>query len=182
MTVYGQQGISGVLSSGNYDQVSMTVDMGTIYNATNTVIAMCDLISDYLNLIMNELTDLTLSWTGTSAQAATDAYNMWNNVTFILFGTQNDPGAGCLNILSGGLYAVVNDYAYNEITVGNMWTQFWDNINGDPSGSSYTDSSGQLHPITPPPSTSPPPNNTTNVTDGTSSSPPYHDTAVNETF
>jgi hypothetical protein len=182
MTVYGPNGIISVQSSGNYDQVSMTVDMREINNATNKVIVDCELISDHLNAIMNALDGLALSWTGYSSAAATDAYNNWNDTTRLLYGTQSDPGAGALNMLASGLYTVVNDYAFNEITVGNMWTQFWDQINGDPSGSSYTDSSGNLHPITPAPGSSPPPNDTTDVTDGTLSSPPYHDTAVNEIF
>lgn len=151
----------------NYDQVTINIHLDELNTAATTVIDQCTIINDHLTVINKTLSDLRLAWTGAASDNAQQVNASWNNLMAWLYGSANDPDAGILNILSSGLYAVVQNFAYNDEDIASMFTKFPDpNVQNGPS----------------PDPNKPLPGNDQGFVDGTYSQPPYHDTAVNETF
>jgi uncharacterized protein YukE len=164
----------------NYDNVTLTVDMESLNTAANAIYQYCTNINNALGYINNILSGLALAWTGPSSDEAQTAANDWNSMMTTLFGTKADPDAGILNILAGGLLQAVQNYSTNEQAIGMMFSYYWDQVNGDPSGNVTTDSSGNLVPIRSQ-SSGPPPDQNQDITNwGTPY--PYATTAVDESF
>lgn len=153
---------------GNYDSVTVTVNMAELYTAAQNIVTQVKLVGDYLTVINNTLSNLRLAWTGPAATDA-DAVNAnWNNLMTELFGTQADPSTGILNILSGGVDAGSTNYVTNDWGIATMFSAFYN---------AFSSSSGNA-------GNSPPPDTTQSVFDGSNfqPNPPYHDTAVNEVY
>ena len=153
---------------GNYDSVTITVNMDELNTAAQNIVGQCTIIGDYLTMINKTLSDLRLAWTGPAATDADEVNANWNNLMTELFGTQADPKTGILNILAGGVSTGVTNYASNDWGIASMFSTFYN---------AFPASSGNA-------SNSPPPDTTQSVFDGSNfePNPPYHDTAVNEVY
>jgi len=142
----------------NYDAYTIASAPALMYDtATNVSTSAANIVSCLSNII-NAVTSLRLSWTGTSASSASlaqDFNNRWAAITTALYGTQGDPSSGAINQLMEGLALAAQNYLNNEDQVAGMFSAYSNAGSGGPSGQSVVDQ----------------------VTNGY-----YHTTSVNETF
>jgi hypothetical protein len=71
-------------------------------------------IVDSLNVIVHTLQSLTLGWAGKTAQEAKDFGDRWTAVAEELFGTDDHPENGALNIVLAGVGIVASLFAGAE--------------------------------------------------------------------
>jgi len=117
-------------------------------------------INSAMNDIINSLNSLKLTWTGDSASTATDYQQRWDAALTLLYGTQDDPATGALNVLAGGVAQAASNYSQNEAGVTAMFDTFEANL----LKPSSTDVGNQIDDVTGTPV------------------PNYHTTTVNEIF
>jgi len=108
----------------NYDDSSLTIDPAVLSDAAQSVKESVAEISLQLKLMNIVLTDLTLSWTGTSASAANKYNDEWNDALQDLFGTKGDPDSGALTTLASGVSAAAQNYNQTEDAVTQMFSKF----------------------------------------------------------
>jgi uncharacterized protein YukE len=148
----------------NYDASTLNIDPGGMNSCANTVLSLVQDISNYLSTINSTLSNLTLSWVGTSSSDATTYNDEWNAAVQKLFGTQDDPSSGALVVLVNGIMSASANYSQTEDNITDMFNSF---ASGFSSGSSSS---------------------TSNVTDQTSdpidngAEYAYHSTAATETY
>lgn len=139
----------------NYDAYTIASAPALMYDtATNVSTSAANIVSCLSNII-NAVTSLRLSWTGTPGSLAQDFNNRWAAITTALYGTQGDPSSGAINQLMEGLALAAQNYLNNEDQVAGMFSAYSNAGSGGPSGQSVVDQ----------------------VTNGY-----YHTTSVNETF
>jgi uncharacterized protein YukE len=169
---------------GNWNSSTIDVDPWVLHASAANMITAAQAILDDLGVIITALNNLKISWVGDSSDAATAATDRWNATMAQLFGTQQDPSSGILNILTGGLaYDAVN-YSQCEKQVRDMFAQFESAL----TASSDQTSSGQ----TPAAAVAAladsllaavaPQQNVTDAPYPISSTHYYHTTSVNENF
>jgi len=164
----------------NYDSSSISVDPGGLNSCSDAITAQVQDIANYLGNINNALSNLALSWAGQAANAASTYNTDWASVVQALFGTQDDPSTGALNILVGGLSSAAQNYSAAEAAIAKMFTDY---SNAFPAGSASTGtmsvSFAPAAPVSPVTST----NAITDVPTGPAGSggeDMYHTTSVNE--
>jgi uncharacterized protein YukE len=140
----------------NWDTSTLMVSPSEVNSIYQSVNSSATDINNYLNDIIELLSGLRLSWTGTSASLADDFATRWTNAMTALWGTKADPDAGIAQVLLGALSVVASNYGENEQALTGMWNQFGS------GGSSNTWNSTDI---------------TDQVTNGY-----YHTTSVDETF
>ena len=148
----------------------MSVHMDEVQAAAKAVLLQRAVIAGYLQGIEGVLGRLALAWTGGgdgAADRAQAAARAWSTVMAGLYGTENDPDAGSLNMLCGGLGKVVSNFVANEWAISQMFGQFYLGMTGAPPAAGVT-----------------PPDSRQSVADGPAGPPGssslYHFTAVNE--
>ncbi|MFG2525236.1 WXG100 family type VII secretion target [Streptomyces sp. NPDC048527] len=144
---------------GNYNASRVSVDPSQLNSCVDRLNQCCDSINAALADIMASLGDLRLSWTGDSQQLADDFNTRWEFAMGEMFGTQENPGTGILNTLTGGVAYAVENYANTEASIANMWNQFERALASPTNGT---------------------PADFTDTASGTPN-PNYHTTSVNET-
>jgi uncharacterized protein YukE len=164
----------------NYDSSSISVDPGGLNSCSDAITAQVQDIANYLGNINTALSNLTLSWVGQAANAASTYNTDWTNAVQALFGTQNDASTGALNILVSGLSSAAQNYSATEAAIAQTFTQY---SNAFPAVSASTASmSVSYAPAGPPPSAT----STKAITDaptdpaGSSGEDMFHTTSVNE--
>jgi uncharacterized protein YukE len=141
----------------NWDASTISIDMNTMNEIAQSVLASSTNINNDLGDIINALSSLPISWTGGSATLADEFNTRWSKATTALYGTQGDPGSGILNIITSGLAEAANNYSQGEGAIKYMFSQF--TSTGSSSGAPST----------------------TGVSDVVTGNV-YHLTSVNETF
>jgi hypothetical protein len=79
-------------------------------------------IVDSLTAIVHALESLNLGWAGKTAQEAKDFGNRWTAVAKELFGTDDHPEDGALNIVVEGVYIVASLFAGAEQALKDFFT------------------------------------------------------------
>jgi uncharacterized protein YukE len=127
----------------NYDESSIAVDPGGLNSCASSITSMVQFISYCLSDINKTLGNLTLSWTGDAANAATNYNNEWNAAVEALFGKQTSgtpsgpigpvtvtpssaaaDNAGALNTLVNGLSSAAQNYSTTENTIASMFNKY----------------------------------------------------------
>jgi hypothetical protein len=107
----------------NYDNTVVDVDPGTIeLNADLIQIAVTE-VSESFNVIMDTLTNLALSWSGTSSTVANEFNTLWADAMTRLFGTKDNPESGILSVVVSGMKGAVQNYSSTEQNVVEMFNQ-----------------------------------------------------------
>lgn len=163
----------------NYDASSLNIDPGGLNSEAQSVIALVQDISNYLNSINTALSNLTLSWAGSSAQAASNFNDEWTNAVQALFGTQGDPNSGALAILVNGLSSAAQNYSQNEQNIASMFNKFGAAFSSSPTPPSPT--AIQSDPQAKPAGLTSTTNDPTDLIDGGPEGL-YNTTSVNETY
>jgi uncharacterized protein YukE len=119
----------------NYDSSSISIDPGGLNSCSDAITAQVQDIANYLGNINNALSNLTLSWVGQAASAASTYNTDWASAVQGLFGTQSDPSTGALNILVSGLSSAAQNYSATEAAIAQMFTDY---SNAFPAASAST--------------------------------------------
>jgi uncharacterized protein YukE len=156
----------------NYDSSTLNIDPGGLSSEAQLVLASVQDIANDLVTIATTLQNLTLSWTGASATAASKYGTEWTDATKALFGTKSDPTSGALQVLVNGLGSAAQNYAQNEANVASTFNKFYKAFSSSPpaGNSSHGTSSSQAagKPVTDKPA------------DAVNGVYMYHTTSVNE--
>lgn len=151
---------------GNWNSSSVRVDPLVLNGSAANLKSAIQNIQDDLSAIITALNDLKISWTGDSATVAAAAAKRWTDVTTELYGTQEHPEQGILNVLSGGIASDAVNYSKCESAVYDMFNLFENSLETAPG-------TGAPAPA--------PQNSIIDDSDGVTKAP-YHTTSVNETF
>ncbi|MDN3357277.1 hypothetical protein [Actinomadura sp. DC4] len=93
-------------------------------------------IADSLGVIVDALQSLNLGWAGKTAQEANDFGDRWTAVAKELFGTDDHPEDGALNIVLDGVYIVASLFAGAEQGLKDFFTDMTTALAGDGGGDS----------------------------------------------
>jgi uncharacterized protein YukE len=107
----------------NYDSTVVDVDPSSIEMSADAIQIAVVEVSQSLNVIMNTLSGLALSWTGESADVANKFNTLWSNAMTSLFGTKDDPDIGILSAVVSGMKGAVQNYSASEQQVVDMFNQ-----------------------------------------------------------
>ena len=110
----------------NYDDSSIEVAPAMIQLAAAVIGQNIQNIADALTQINNTLSDLALSWTGSSSALAAQYNDSWQSATTKVFGTQQDPGTGALNMLNNAVEQAVQVYTQTEENITSMFWKYAD--------------------------------------------------------
>ena len=118
----------------NYDTVRLNVNPQHLHDSAGQLEANVAEINDALGDVITSLGDLKLSWTGPASDSASDFNQRWGAAMTTLFGTQDDPSQGVLNVMTDGLLGAAQNYGSNEYQIKQMYQKFNDLMNGSSSG------------------------------------------------
>ncbi|TKA02073.1 WXG100 family type VII secretion target [Actinacidiphila oryziradicis] len=125
----------------DYDSASLSVDPQTINTFVNALKAQAQDVADTLISINGTLSGLALGWAGDTADEVQVFNDSWTNTMTSMFGTQDDPSKGVLNVIIGGLQEVAVGYSWTELQLAGMWQQFYTQLSSAASGSAATPTS-----------------------------------------
>jgi len=160
---------------GNWNSSTVDVDPMVLHDSAATMTTAAQGILNDLTDIITALNSLKVSWVGDSADAATAATDRWNNMMTLLYGTEDDPSTGILNILTAGLATDAVNYSQCEEQVYTMFNSFESSLaavtnSGDGGGDGKTDGTDDE------------PKDVSDAPYPVSPTPYYHTTSVNEKF
>lgn len=143
----------------DYDTTTLIAVNGAALSAAAQALkTQCTTVANGIAAINTALSGLKLGWAGATEQEATDFINRWNAVAVSLFGTEAAAhdnrltGAdGVLNVMAGGLMAVLDAFNEAESEVLKNFTSMFTSLT--PSTSDDTPSTGTTS--TPPPGSDP---------------------------
>jgi uncharacterized protein YukE len=159
---------------GNWNASTVDVDPMVLHDSAATMTTAAQGILNDLTDIITALNSLKVSWVGDSADAATAATDRWNNTMTLLYGTEDDPSTGILNILTGGLASDAVNYSQCEQQVYDMFNTFESTLVAATKGGDGSDNGDGKD--------DPPPTDITDAPYPVSPTPYYHTTSVNEKF
>jgi hypothetical protein len=108
----------------NWNSSTVTVDPWVLHSASVNSSAAVKGIGDVMTAVTNRLNELRLSWTGDS-QAQAEKFNSdWNAIVKQLFGTQEHPEQGLLNLFCSGLATAAVGYSRGERAVSDSFAKF----------------------------------------------------------
>jgi hypothetical protein len=131
-------------SLADYDSVQVfLVSPNDILAHARNIEADSKSIATSLGTIADTLGELNLGWAGKTAEEAKDFGNRWTAVGKELFGTDDHPENGALNIVVDGVYIVASLFAGSEQALKdfftNMTTALAEPGGGDSGHTSITD-------------------------------------------
>jgi hypothetical protein len=121
----------------DYDSASLYVDTQTILECYNSLKSQTQDMIDDLTSVQNQLNALALTWAGQTAEDVQQINDGWTSAMKSLFGTEDDPKSGCLNVILAGLFAIAGGYSVVEDQLQQTWKQFYDQLvaaSANPSG------------------------------------------------
>jgi hypothetical protein len=119
-----------------YNAVTMSVDPGALQTDANTILADVNEIVTALNTIGSTVGDLALSWTGGSADDATDFSNRWTLAMTALFGSDDGSNDGVMNQVINALLTASSNSGQTEMSVSEMFNVL--NMNATAAGAPST--------------------------------------------
>jgi uncharacterized protein YukE len=119
----------------DYDSASLYVDTETILESANALMGQAQEVVDDLTNIGNQLSGLALSWAGQTSEDVQQINDSWTSVMTQMFGTQDSPQSGCINVIVAGLRQVGAGYSVVEWQLASMWQQFYSQLTSDATGS-----------------------------------------------
>jgi uncharacterized protein YukE len=149
----------------NWDSATIKADINSLNIVALGVLNSAENINNYLSDIINSLSSLPFSWTGSSATLADEFNTKWSAATTALYGTTGAPSTGILNAIAQGLTQDAQNYGMCEGSVASMWSGAFSQ-----SATNSSANSGVAADMSATPATD-------TVTDNV-----YHTTSVNETF
>ena len=129
------------MSEADYDAATLSVDPTTINDYYNVLNSQAQEVVSLLESVNSTLAALQLSWAGTTSDEVQQINDSWTSVMTQLFGTQDNPSAGVVNVILTGLLQVAAGYSQTEMSIYQMWLQFYMNLAGAGDASSTMPSS-----------------------------------------
>ncbi|QIQ03514.1 hypothetical protein [Streptomyces liangshanensis] len=121
-------------SDPNYDASSLYIDPQSIVTSARLLTTYAQDVADAITRINTTLGDLALGWAGETQQEVDLMNQRWTTVMRGLFGTEDSPESGVLNVMAAGAEAVAAGNAQTEVALRDMFKQFGSAIDA-PQGS-----------------------------------------------
>ena len=140
---------STVTAGSSYDDSNTPIridDQQLIQLATQKIPAVGEDIAQRLESISQTLQALALTWTGQSSTLANDFNERWHKAMTDLFGTQQKPGDGVLNLIATGVKSASYNFGYAEDTVVQMFNKMADSLNSSQQGGAPSTPTSQMNP------------------------------------
>jgi len=131
----------------DYDSASITVDTQQLAVSATNLKNLSQNVADSITQIQNTLSNLALSWAGTTQAEADALTTQWNLVMTGLFGSEDGTVLGVLNVLASGTQAVAAGFAQTEVSLQKMFVQFSTGMN-TPSPDGDTTPTSSPAPVT----------------------------------
>jgi len=112
----------------DYDAATLSVDPETMNNYINVLTSQAEDVGNLLESVNSTLSALQLGWAGTTADEVQQINDSWTTVMTELFGTQDNPQEGVINVILGGLLQVAAGYSQTEQALAQMWQQFYNQL------------------------------------------------------
>jgi hypothetical protein len=125
----------------DYDHVGdFYVYPAEIKNDGNTLESLAKTVAQSLTNISNTLNDLKLGWAGKTAEEAQEFGDRWLRVATELFGTDDHPEYGVLNVIVNGVLDVGDMFAQIEGGIMGYFDDFKKSLDASGSGGSSSHS------------------------------------------
>jgi len=119
----------------DYDTSSIYVEPDELRSIADRLDSAASDVADAVGRINDQTSGLALGWSGKTQQEAEDFSNQWTRVMKGLFGTEEHPEDGVLNVLVGGLRGAGAGYAKTEHALADMFREFKKHLNSGDGGS-----------------------------------------------
>ncbi|SEO71657.1 WXG100 family type VII secretion target [Actinacidiphila rubida] len=131
----------------DYDISTLRVRPQDLSDASDRLMSLAAQMADEIEGITDAVSNLALSWVGSSAKEAQEFNASWKNVMVQMFGTKDGP-VGVLPAMAGGLLGTAVAYSHTEVELEASFLKFSSGL-ADTSGSggSPTDHTGSDYPI-----------------------------------
>ncbi|WP_459185478.1 WXG100 family type VII secretion target [Streptomyces sp.] len=124
----------------DYDTAAIDIDTQQLAASAKVLQNLAQSVADHVTLIQNILSNLALSWAGTTQAEADSLTTQWNTVMTQLFGLPDGSQVGVLNALASGTQGVAAGFAQTEVGIQKMFAQFSSGLNAS-SGDTSTPTS-----------------------------------------
>ncbi|MFI5798080.1 WXG100 family type VII secretion target [Streptomyces sp. NPDC051677] len=126
----------------DYDLSSLYIDPTGLSDSAKNLLAHAKEVADGITAINNTLKGLALGWAGRTQEEVDKMNNQWTSTMRGLFGTEDAPESGVLNVMAAGVMAVAAGNAQTEVALAEMFQNFLKGLSssgGDLPGSSPQD-------------------------------------------
>ncbi|WP_329366229.1 hypothetical protein [Streptomyces sp. NBC_01483] len=118
----------------DYDGASLYIDPIGLSQSAKRLIAHAKEVAETITAINHTLSALALSWAGKTQEEAEKMNGAWTATMRGLFGTEDVPQSGVLNVMAAGTEAVAMVNGQTELAIADMFVKFLGEIQKPSSG------------------------------------------------
>ncbi|MDH2393567.1 hypothetical protein QCN29_33355 [Streptomyces sp. HNM0663] len=108
----------------DYDVSSLYIDPTGLSDSSQRLLAHAKEVADAIGAINTTLSGLALGWAGRTQLEVDTMNNQWTSTMHGLFGTEDSPESGVLNVMAAGVMAVAAGNAQSEVALTEMFQKF----------------------------------------------------------
>ncbi|WP_406175081.1 WXG100 family type VII secretion target [Streptomyces sp. NBC_00996] len=118
----------------DYDVSSLYIDPTGLSDSSKKLLAHAKEVADTITSINNTLSGLALGWAGKTQEEADKMNNQWTATMRGLFGTEDAPESGVLNVMALGVVSVAAGNAHTEVSLAEMFQKFLQGVDSPGNG------------------------------------------------
>lgn len=127
----------------DYDVSSLYIDPTGLSDSSQKLLAHAKEVADTIGAINSTLSGLALGWAGRTQEEVDRMNNQWTSTMRGLFGTEDAPESGVLNVMAAGVMAVAAGNAQTEVALAEMFRQFLQGVDSPGDGGATPGSAPQ---------------------------------------
>ena len=108
----------------DYDATSLYIDPIGLAESAKRLMDHAKEVADTITAINHTLSGLALSWAGKTQEEAEKMNSHWTATMRGLFGTEDAPQSGVLNVMAAGTSAVAMANGHTELVIADMFVKF----------------------------------------------------------
>ncbi|MFF4652823.1 WXG100 family type VII secretion target [Streptomyces sp. NPDC001380] len=108
----------------DYDSATLNIDPAALDTAAQKLIEHAGNIVGSLNRISSSFAELQFQWAGDTAEQVQALNSWWDSVMRDLFGTEENPDQGVLNVMAAGVKAAAVGFSQTEVEIQQMFVKF----------------------------------------------------------
>jgi uncharacterized protein YukE len=121
-----------------YDNTILYVDPDGLKRQADSLLSLVQSVNGSLSTIQGVLEGLQFNWAGQTAAEVADFNGWWSSVMRQLFGTEDDPEAGVLQVIASGLMGVAGNFAEVEQELAKNFRAFGAGLESGGDGTAET--------------------------------------------
>ncbi|MFK4222301.1 hypothetical protein [Streptomyces sp. NPDC019890] len=127
----------------DYDVSSLYIDPTGLSDSSQKLLAHAKEVADTIGAINSTLSGLALGWAGKTQEEVDRMNNQWTSTMRGLFGTEDAPESGVLNVMAAGVMAVAAGNAQTEVALAEMFQKFLQDVDSPGDGGATPGSAPQ---------------------------------------